>query len=331
MRWFVTSCLVCLLARSAPALADVGASTTPIVGGDPVDARAALGTVAIADASLDSFCTGTLIAPRVVVTAAHCLVDWRDGRVVVSEAASVKVLVASLDVRDPSPELAVDALELHPHPDYMAIEEAFEYEQELPPGVWTDETSLGRWADVGVIILARPVFEQPWVAIGPSRIVDPILARGTSLEVAGYGDTEVPEESGVLLSAQVPYERRTSTELLLVDPEGVRDSCYGDSGGPAYVRTHGFPLLVGIVSRGRFDVDTDCGMGGIYTYVPSFLPFIRQVAGTRLDPEGTLPAGCSVGGSSSRGSTSLAVVLGSLVVLLVVRRARRPRLLPSRV
>ncbi len=59
-----TALLVCLVACSAP---DVGSRTEAIVGGTPVGSCGFPTTVLVGGG-----CTGTLVHPRVVVTAAHC-------------------------------------------------------------------------------------------------------------------------------------------------------------------------------------------------------------------------------------------------------------------
>jgi len=73
-------------------------------------------------------------------------------------------------------------------------------------------------------------------------------------------------------------------ELLTRRADQLGDSCYGDSGGPLYVPTEEGDFLVGLVSRGRSDVERDCGDGGVYTLLSTYLPWIAETAGSRFAP-----------------------------------------------
>jgi secreted trypsin-like serine protease len=76
--------------------------------------------------------------------------------------------------------------------------------------------------------------------------------------------------------------------LLTRRTDQLGDSCYGDSGGPLYVPTEEGDFLVGLVSRGRSDVERDCGDGGVYTLLSAYLPWIVATAGGRFEPGATL-------------------------------------------
>jgi secreted trypsin-like serine protease len=75
-----------------------------------------------------------------------------------------------------------------------------------------------------------------------------------------------------------------TTSRLTRRSDQLGDSCYGDSGGPLYVPTEEGDFLVGLVSRGRSDVERDCGDGGVYTLLSAYLPWIAEVAGSRFQP-----------------------------------------------
>ena len=61
-----------------------------------------------------------------------------------------------------------------------------------------------------------------------------------------------------------------------------RDSCNGDSGGPAYVKADGAWYFVGATSRATASTVRPCGDGGIYVRVGAFQDWIRSVPGAAM-------------------------------------------------
>src|SRR5512135_3039343 len=91
---------ILLLSSSA---AYAGSLETPVVGGTPVPVGAYPDAVAVL--ARDAMCTGTLIAPDVVLTAGHCI-----------ETNPVEVIVGSVELSRPGGEaIAVKSATAYPH------------------------------------------------------------------------------------------------------------------------------------------------------------------------------------------------------------------------
>ncbi|MFW5740896.1 MAG: S1 family peptidase, partial [Myxococcota bacterium] len=239
----------------------------PVVGGELAAADDYPSTVAVADEWGDPFCTGTLIAPTVVLTAAHCLESWsgplspNDVRIVYgytepsSAPASERRTVASVT----------------PHPSY-------------DPWAPTDTDGMGQTNDIGVVVLDEPIANGVVTPILPSSLMAATLVAGEDVHVVGYGvnDMNNPWESGVLYKAITPFTRNIDWEMLAGSP-GNPDSCQGDSGGPAFMMTGGVLYLVGVTSRAWAKSQQSCGDGGIYTLAPAYVSWIQSVTGGAID------------------------------------------------
>jgi hypothetical protein len=131
------------------------------------------------------FCTGTLIAPDVVLAAAHCLYPWlrtgvpgtvRDGRYFISFAADLSDL-AGLRLDEAAPALPADAVEA----SSWAINPEFTIDllYDIPPGT-------GNLRDVGLLFLAEPVTDvAPAVVITADEASQ--LVEGAAVTIAGWG------------------------------------------------------------------------------------------------------------------------------------------------
>ncbi len=69
------------------------------------------------------------------------------------------------------------------------------------------------------------------------------------------------------------------TEFVAGAPFLDKDSCNGDSGGPAYVYQRGRWLLAGATSRATRSAVRPCGDGGIYTTVDAYRDWIGGFMG----------------------------------------------------
>jgi len=196
-------------------------------------------------------CTGTIVAPNVVVTAGHCVVGRCCSRVFVGD-----------DVDDLTAGDVIQVSRAVPHPDYR------------PP----DPTH-----DIAVLILAEDA------ACTPRGIAQASMMKSaTSVRLAGFGNTDVFSSGGygirrmvdVPIASNDPrYGADPATEFVAGAPFLDRDSCNGDSGGPAYVRSRRKWYLAGATSRATASTVRPCGDGGIYTRVTSFGDWVRSVPG----------------------------------------------------
>jgi len=195
-------------------------------------------------------CSGTLVAANVVVTAGHCHTGGcRDRALVGNDVNGAEKLV-----------LGVSHAELHP-----------EYKRRNPA------------YDLCVLIL------EDDFPIEPRRMADlGMLQAATSVRLAGYGHTDVDGSTGYGLRRMVDvplasndrkYGGDPAVEFVAGAPFLDRDSCNGDSGGPAYVQADGQWYLAGATSRATASTFRRCGDGGIYTHIPVLSDWIKGVPG----------------------------------------------------
>jgi MYXO-CTERM domain-containing protein len=228
-----------------------------IIGGDQSQANAYRATGALT-ATGRLRCTATLIAPDVVLTAAHCLDDPPFGYLGFTLDADLTDGVGGI----------VKALIAHRHPDFHEDGD--------------DLRDLSDRNDIGVVILEHPILD---VAIEPFDL-EAEVTSGSSLALCGYGRTEWTDvTAGVKSDAVVLVDRMAKLELSTVseDPQ----PCRGDSGGPLFAETPEGHVLTGLVSR-AYGMSNHCDTGSIITRVAPYAAWIAKASQDR-------DAGCSAG------------------------------------
>lgn len=320
---------------------EVGAATATVVGGWAATTDQIFSTVEIRrTGAIAGFCSGTLISPTVVVTAAHCaVVEPEAGVVRPAAASSLQVVAGHLRSQGVDPRMIRSVVDVRIHEGY---------DHDFIMGRTRNgagQGGMGAPNDIALLFLWAPFAEVPIAAMLTADQEQELVHHGDLAFVAGYGVYDLEDDlSGQLYISDAVIDIIGGRELLTRRSDQLGDSCYGDSGGPLYVPTEEGDFVVGLVSRGRSDVERDCGDGGVYTLLSAYLPWIAATAGDRFEPrspsgpngvsflaEGADPISVSKGGalerahscaasSATSGERSPVSMLGLLLGLALLRR-----------
>lgn len=152
--------------------------------------------VGISSEEADAYCTGTLISADVVLTARHCTAGAR--------ASRLKVLFGADDQA----------------PDYVgAVVDKREHD-ELDLALLRLEERPSRQIEVTPVPIAARDLREGDI--------------GITVEQAGFGRTEQGSGRGLFFVTERLYGFEGPASYFIVDGEGQRGVCAGDSGGPSF-------------------------------------------------------------------------------------------------
>jgi len=215
----------------------VNESVGRIVGGSNFSGFPAVGALAY---NGSQHCTGTLISPNKVVTAGHC---------VAGVSASRMQFVIGPSLNQAEHVLSVASVQAHPDYDAYNIRN-----------------------DIGLVTLASSA------PVEPMPVVEQIDSSwvGESLFFVGYGvdDGYSQTGAGVKRAVWIAVTQVYATAFRYEHPD--KNTCNGDSGGPAFVKDpQGNYLLAGVTSYG----DAYCSSYGVDTRVDVFRDFLGLGSG----------------------------------------------------
>lgn len=257
-----------------------GLASTEIVGGRVVEPGEYPDAVGIVFYQSYVGCTGTLVAPNVVITAGHCLDD-----------VVTHVVVGASAWTDEGIEV-VEVEQTWIHPSYRNAENGL---------------------DLGVIKLVQPSAHRHRI-IADGCVLDAVT-DGTPATMVGFGNTQTDGNGRTTIKhiaetlvvdadcsedelngygSGCQSELRPGGEIVAggrldVDgdgaDDGARDVCFGDSGGPLYVHTRYGTHVMGVVSRAMAGVERGypCRDGSIWARPDAAMAWLEQTTGVDLE------------------------------------------------
>jgi V8-like Glu-specific endopeptidase len=253
---------VVVAAGCSPPPEEPEASQAPIIAGmaDPGD-PAMVEVFKIGTNSV-SKCTATLVSPRVLLTAAHCIYGSRTARYGVfigpddDDVTGKDLLPVTAAVFDP---------------------------------MYNDDPGNGH--DIGVVVLATPLSIKP---VPINRTPLPASVIGKPARYVGYGLTNGVAMTGDGVRRHATAPIAAVSRLLIRIAPNPHGTCHGDSGGPLLMDNGAGEAVIGVVSFGN---DAACRRDSYFQRLDTQVEWVdAQIK--KYDPGVTIPDGGAAPGDA---------------------------------
>lgn len=189
-------------------------------------------------------CTGTVVAPSLILTAGHCAENTETG--VVNESSGYSVVTGNVEWASPERQVS-------------AVSRVIVY-----PGFVRSVDDR----DAALLVLSPPT-TAPAISLATWPSDSSILQAGTGALIAGWGETSSEQFAERLRWAETVVQGPEwcgghvqrfypESELCTIDPPSYSTgACSGDSGGPLIAKTpSGAPVEIGVTVRASADCST---------------------------------------------------------------------------
>lgn len=233
-------------------------------------------------------CSSTLIAPDVVMMAAHCIDELAYtqglGDMVINEIrwtrqADLSTWDGSSRRKQDWPEDSIAALDWVAHPDFS---------------LRSMELGTADNHDIALLFLDTPITDTPFAYLPTEDETDQI-EEGAEVEIVGWGmqvasesATDMPDPGTYAIKemAATVVGEVDETEFQVGPEEDEGRKCHGDSGGPTFIEVETDSAeslrVVGVTSH-SYDLSDCKRKGGVDTRVFAYLDWIDEELRARCE------------------------------------------------
>ncbi len=216
-------------------------------------------------------CSSTLIAPDVVLLAAHCIDDTTllaslpRGTDIIEFAFDQKANLSSYNRNARYNEGVVVAADAVGHEDFS---------------IFRLKLGVAKNSDIALLFLEEPMLDVPFAYLPTAEEAEQI-ASGNLVEIVGWGQRsqQDPYSSGIKYGGVSVIGELGEHELQVGAQASDVRKCHGDSGGPTFMEFETDSAakyrVIGVTSH-SYDA-TDCASkGGVDTRVDAYLEWIDE-------------------------------------------------------
>jgi len=224
--------LVCGLIPTAPAQG--------VYGGTEVKGSPLVLTLLTSKYARTSFCSMSLLTERIVVTAAHCVIQDQ------GVAPNLRWNISDIYVSQPGADVTKDDVETRVR--VLKVVTRDDFINTWKPEINDRRTQIN---DIAFLFLEKPLVKGYAIEIATDDEVNRAIANADMVTHYGYGLQTSSSQSHSPWTTQLQLVDRSDSHVeknkVLYTREGPTAMCPGDSGGPFYINVNGVQKIAGVL------------------------------------------------------------------------------------